>query len=67
MQKNCYTINEFCADSGISRSLFYKLAKQGMAPRLMKIGRRVCVSTEAYEDWRSQMEKQTDNLQGGVQ
>lgn len=60
MSKLVYTVSEFCAAHGdISRSFFYKLLKQGKAPRLMKVGSRVLISAEAAAEWRAKMEKES--------
>ena len=57
MNKPCYTVQEFCAaHGGISKVFFYKLLKDGKGPRLMRVGRRTLVTTEAAADWRKQME-----------
>lgn len=50
------SIESFCRSNGISRSLFYKLRRQGRAPRVMKIGRRTLISQEAASEWRRAME-----------
>ena len=50
------SIEDFCKSNGISRSLFYKLLRQGRAPRIMKIGRRTLISSEAASEWRKAME-----------
>jgi predicted DNA-binding transcriptional regulator AlpA len=52
-----FTIDEFCRAHGISRALFYKLRKQGRAPRIMQIGSKPLVSIEAAQDWRKAMEQ----------
>ena len=57
MQKACYTVPEFCQEhGGISRVFFYRLLKQGKAPRIMKVGRRTLITAEAAAEWRKQME-----------
>lgn len=53
------SVDDFCKSNGISRSLFYKLHRAGKAPRIMKIGRRTLISSEAASDWRKQMEEGT--------
>jgi hypothetical protein len=50
------TIDEFCDENRISRSLLYKMIREGRGPRLMKVGRRTLITHEAAEDWRRQME-----------
>lgn len=51
-----FTVTQFCEVHHISRSMYYKLQKQGQGPRLMKVGRRRLISAEAAADWRQQME-----------
>lgn len=55
-QKNVQTVLEFCKANGISRSLFYKLCKRGAGPRLMRVGRRTLVTSEAANEWRKSLE-----------
>jgi predicted DNA-binding transcriptional regulator AlpA len=50
--KDSYTIPEFCARNGISRSLLYKLWDEGKGPRRMSVGARTLISREAAEEWR---------------
>jgi predicted DNA-binding transcriptional regulator AlpA len=54
--RRALSIDEFCAAHGISRSMFYKLEKQGLAPRVMYVGSRRLISDEAGADWRRLME-----------
>jgi len=56
MLKNSLTVPEFCHNENISRAMFYKLRKQGMAPRIMKIGRLTRISIESATEWRKRME-----------
>jgi predicted DNA-binding transcriptional regulator AlpA len=51
-----YSIPEFCAGYGISRSLLYNLIRERRGPRLMKVGQRTLISHEAAEEWRRRME-----------
>ena len=50
------SVNEFCKTNGISTSFFYKLQRQGKGPRLMKIGRRTLITSEAASEWREQLQ-----------
>jgi len=50
----------FCADNGLSRSLFYRLLKDGRAPRVTKIGRRSLIAATAAAEWRARMERETE-------
>jgi predicted DNA-binding transcriptional regulator AlpA len=55
--KDSFTIPEFCARNGISRSLLYKIWDEGKGPRRMNVGARTLISREAAEEWRRQCEK----------
>jgi predicted DNA-binding transcriptional regulator AlpA len=57
MLKNSLTIPEFCNGESISKAMFYKLRKQGLAPDIMKIGRLTRISAESVNEWRKRMEK----------
>lgn len=50
------SIDMFCELENISRSTYYKLKRQGRAPREMKLGQRVTISEVAHEDWRRERE-----------
>lgn len=52
------SVAEFCHSHGISRATFYKLAAEGRAPAIAKIGRRTLISAEAAEAWRRRMERE---------
>lgn len=62
MHKATATIPQFCDAHNISRTHLYELIKQGKGPRLMKVGRRTLISTEAATDWRRAMEAATGAL-----
>ena len=47
-----YSVEQFCEAHSISRAMFYLLRKSGDGPRVMRVGRRTLVSTEAAEAWR---------------
>jgi predicted DNA-binding transcriptional regulator AlpA len=55
--KDAFSILEFCARHGMSRSAFYNAIKAGQGPRLMKVGSRVMISREAAEAWRHDREQ----------
>lgn len=61
------SVSEFCLAHRIGRTHFYAMLKQGRAPRLMRVGRRVLISAEAAADWRREMEQATDQHGGGRQ
>lgn len=56
---NLQSVPDFCTDNGVSRSLFYRLVKEGRGPRLTKVARRTLISSEAAAEWRSRMERET--------
>jgi len=56
---NLQSVPDFCTDNGVSRSLFYRLVKEGRGPRLTKVARRTLVSSEAAAEWRTRMEHET--------
>jgi hypothetical protein len=55
--KKAHSVAEFCDEHCISRAFFYLLRRRGDAPRMMKVGRRTLISTQAAEDWRRAMEE----------
>jgi predicted DNA-binding transcriptional regulator AlpA len=55
------TVDEFCLAHRISRPFFYKLLKDGTAPRIFKLGSRTLVSVEAAAAWRREREAATHN------
>ena len=56
LDRKASSIDEFCIAHGISRAMFYKIRKQGLAPRIMTVGSRQLISDEAAAEWRRQME-----------
>lgn len=52
-----YSVKTFCDAHDITKVTFYKLLKDGTAPRIMKVGARTLISLEAAADWRRQMEE----------
>jgi hypothetical protein len=66
MSKSAQTVDEFCADNHICRATFYNLRKAGRGPRIMKVGTRTLITTEASADWRLQMETETADVAGSV-
>ena len=57
IEREALTIVEWCQAHGISRATFYKLVSAGLAPRRMRVGRRVLISREAAAEWRRKMER----------
>ena len=41
---------------GISEGMFYKMKKQGITPRAMKVGTRTPITFEAAADWQRERE-----------
>ena len=56
IEKKSFSIKHFCLTHGISRATFYNLVKRQLAPRLMKVGKRTLISSEAAAEWRTRME-----------
>ncbi len=52
MEREAFTIDEFCRAHGFSRAHYFNLQKLGMGPRVMRVGSRVLVSREAAAEWR---------------
>jgi len=52
MESLTFSIEQFCHAHCISRAMYYKLAKQGLAPRTMQVGTRRLISREAAAEWR---------------
>ena len=42
-----YSIEEWCSKRRISRTLFYKMLKEGTAPRTLKLRKRRLITHEA--------------------
>lgn len=57
--KQAYSIEEFCQVHSFSRAKFYLLVNEGLAPTIMKVGRRVIISMEAAAAWRRMMEERS--------
>ena len=49
--KKAQSIPDFCKEHGISKSLFYKLMKDGKAPATIKLGKRRLVTIEGARQW----------------
>jgi predicted DNA-binding transcriptional regulator AlpA len=50
------SIQQFCKAHSISEDFFYKLKRQGQAPRLMRVGSRTLISIESAAEWRRERE-----------
>ena len=52
-----YTVPEACAAAGIkSRGLLYRLIRDGLGPKTIKLGRRRLIRRQALREWLEQME-----------
>jgi predicted DNA-binding transcriptional regulator AlpA len=56
MSEQSDTVVAWCTRRQISRSMFYKLQREGKAPRTYRIGARQYISSEADREWRQQRE-----------
>ena len=54
-----YTIEDFCERNRISEAMYFKLKRQGHAPREMKLGKKILITPEAEADWRREREEAT--------
>jgi hypothetical protein len=52
-----YTITDFCVAERMSRSKFYDLKRQGLAPQMMSIGGLWRISPSARRRWHSEREE----------
>ena len=55
-QRKAFTITEFCARHGFSRSHFFNLKQKGLGPREMDVGGVTLISIEAETEWRRERE-----------
>jgi len=56
-----YTVDDICAQHGISRQLFYKMQREGRGPKTLRIGRSVRISETANDEWIKQLEAATSH------
>jgi hypothetical protein len=50
---DAYSIESFCRGHGISKATFYKRQRQGLAPPILKGGKRILIAKEAAAAWRA--------------
>jgi hypothetical protein len=50
----CYSVRDFCIAHSISEDMFFKLQRQGLAPKTMRVGARTLISMESATEWRRQ-------------
>jgi hypothetical protein len=60
-ERDAYSIVEFCRRNGFSVSFHHKLQRQGIGPKLMRLGARTLVTVEASDTWRREREAATVN------
>jgi hypothetical protein len=58
--RGAFTVVEFCACHGISRSKLYQLWQKNIGPRVMRIGGKILISVEAAADWRREREEEAE-------
>ena len=56
VEKRALSVAEFCRSYGVSKSTFYKIVRDGVGPKLMKLGERTLISIEAVDEWRRRLE-----------
>lgn len=56
MERETYSIPQFCEQHNISRSFYFRLRDAGIGPREMRVGSRVLISREAAAAWRRERE-----------
>jgi hypothetical protein len=52
----CYDVDGFCDTHNISRSSLYNMWKAGTGPDVIRIGKKILISTEAAARWRAARE-----------
>lgn len=45
------SIPAFCDENDISKAFFYKLRKEGKAPKITKLGSRSFITPDSRQDW----------------
>lgn len=46
-----YSVRDFCAAHSLSRSFLYRLVKEGLGPKLLKVGSKTLISREEARRW----------------
>jgi hypothetical protein len=57
------SIRQFVDSHGISIDSYFKMARAGIGPRVMKVGARTLISREAAEAWRRDREQAAQQQQ----
>jgi hypothetical protein len=55
-EKTARTVREFCVRNNVSVSMFYKLKRDGKAPRLIYIGTKPLITDAAERAWLRDLE-----------
>jgi predicted DNA-binding transcriptional regulator AlpA len=53
------TIRQFCVSQQIGLTSYYKLRKQGLTPKELRLGRVVRITAEAEREWLERMQTPT--------
>ena len=56
MNKDAFTISQFCEGHEISRAFFYTLQKEGRAPKVVKLKAKRLITVEAAREWREKLD-----------
>ena len=56
MEKQVFTIPEFCKLYQISRGRFFELDRAGLAPKTYRIASKPYISVTAAQEWQARME-----------
>ena len=56
MEKQAFTITEFCAAYKVSRGRLHELEQAGLAPKTYRIASKPYVSLSAAQEWQARME-----------
>jgi hypothetical protein len=65
IQRACYSVRDFCIAHCISEDMFFKMQRQGRAPKTMKVGARTLISMESAAEWRRQCEAAENPVSDG--
>ena len=55
-----YSVQAFCKEYSISRSMLYALWRDGEGPAYFKVGNRRLISAQAADAWRAMREVETE-------
>lgn len=58
VERQAFSIAEFCRAHSISEPFYFQLKRAGLQPRETYVGRRVLISAEAAAEWRRPRAKQ---------